>query len=253
VRLAQQVAIVTGATSGIGRAIALLFAKEGAQIAVIGRDAARGEQTCQEIEALGQRAVFIPTEITEEKDVEEMVATTLAEFGQIDILVNNAGVVFPGSVIDTDLETWRKIYDVNVTGAYLASRYVIPHMLERQRGAILNISSEAGLKGLKERAAYCTAKAALIGLTKAMAVDHSPDGIRVNALCPGTVLTPMVQNLLDENPDPDALMERFLSRRCTTFLGTPEEVAQAALYLVSPEARYTTGAVLAVDGGASAK
>ncbi|NMB16318.1 MAG: SDR family oxidoreductase [Firmicutes bacterium] len=252
-RLQGQAAIVTGATSGIGKAIALLFAQEGARVVVVGRNQERGRETLLEIESRGGQAIFLPTELTDEEQVRKMAADAVDSFGQIDILVNNAGVVFNGSIPETDLANWNHVYHVNVTSAYLASRFVLPHMLARKSGVILNVSSEAGLKGLRSRAAYCTAKAALIGLTKAMAADHSPDGIRVNVICPGTVETPMVAGVIASHPRPEEMRKEFISRRMTPFLGTPEEIAHAALYLASPEARYVTGAVLAVDGGSSAK
>mgnify|MGYP001233675574 CR=1 FL=1 len=246
-------AVVTGATSGIGREIALLFALEGAQVAVVGRNEKRGEDVVQDIEHKGGRASFFKSDLTVESSVEKMVAGVVEEYKQIDILVNNAGVVIPGSITDIGFEEWERTWQANVTSVYLTSRYVLPYMLERKQGTIVNMASEAGLKGFKDRAAYCSAKAAVVGMTKAMAVDHSENGIRVNCLCPGTIETDMVANIIQNSPDPEQTRQMMLDRRLTPFLGTTEEIAQATLFLASPEARFMTGAILSVDGGAAVK
>ncbi|MDF2961532.1 MAG: oxidoreductase [Paenibacillus sp.] len=252
-RLKGLTAVVTGSTSGIGKGIALLFAQEGADIAVIGRNRVRGLQVVQEIERSGGQADFFQTDLTVESSVSDMAKSVLKRFGRIDILINNAGLVIPGDIPGTLPEEWERTWQTNVTSVYLASRAVLPHMLERKSGAIVNIASEAGLKGLKSRAAYCTAKFAVVGLTKAMAVDHSADGIRINCLCPGTIETEMVTNLIARSDSPQQTRQMMINRRVTPYLGTVEEVSRAALFLADPENRYTTGAVLSVDGGAAAK
>ncbi|MGI6037174.1 MAG: SDR family NAD(P)-dependent oxidoreductase [Limnochordia bacterium] len=253
VRLAEQVAIVTGATSGIGKGIACLFAQEGAKVAVVGRNQARGEEVVGEIKTNGGQAIFIAADVTQEEDVANLIAGVIKQWGQIDIVVNNAGAGTNGTVVDTDLATWRHVCDANLTSAYLVSHYALPHMLARQSGVILNVASGAGLKGMPRNAAYCASKAGLVGLTKAMAVDHTPHGVRVNVLCPGAVDTPLWRQSIAEDPNPEQKLQSYYDSRLTPYLGSLDDMAQAALYLVSPEARYVTGAVLSVDGGFAVK
>lgn len=255
-RLRGQVALVTGATSGIGAAIAQRFAAEGAQVAVIGRDAGRGEAAARAIDAAagsGGRAAFFAADVTDDAAVACLVQAVHERFGAIDIVVNNAGLSMPGTIVQTTPAQWADVLRLNLTSAFLVSHHVLPLLIARGRGGVIHIASEAGLKGLQDRAAYCAAKAGLVGLTKAMAVDHARDGIRVNCICPGTIETPMVARLIEDHPHPAAMREAFLQRRLTPFLGTPEDVAEAALYLALPGNRYVTGAVLAVDGGAAAR
>lgn len=251
-RLKDEVAIVTGATSGIGAEIARRFALEGSRVAVVGRHAQRGADVCREIEAASGHAAFFAADVTCESDVTALVDAVRQRFGQVSVVVNNAGLSIPGTVVETSPKQWHDLFEINVTSAYLLSRCVLPQMLEVGRGSIVNISSEAGLKGLRDRAAYCAAKAALVGLTKAMAVDHSAHGVRINCICPGTVETPMISRMIEAHPDPDRLRNTFLQRRITPYLGTPKDIAEAALYFALPENRYVTGAILAIDGGSSA-
>lgn len=246
-------AVITGSTSGIGKGMAYLFAKEGAKVAVVGRNADRGNQVVAEIHAQGGQAAFFPTDLTMEASVQGMVEKVVERFGKIDILINNAGLVIPGEIPDFQPEDWDKVWQTNVTSVYLTSRAVLPHMRRRKSGSIVNISSEAGLKGLKGRAAYCAAKFAVVGMTKSMAIDHSAEGIRINCLCPGTIETEMVAGLIENSGNPEQTRQMMIDRRVTPFLGSVEEVARAALFLCDPENRYTTGAVLSVDGGSTAK
>jgi NAD(P)-dependent dehydrogenase (short-subunit alcohol dehydrogenase family) len=252
-RLHNEIAIVTGATSGLGEAIARRFGAEGAAVAVVGRNHERGASVVDAIVASGGTAAFLAADVTVEADVARLVAAVVTRFGKPGILVNNAGLTIPGAVVDLSLEQWETIFRINVTSTYLVSHYVIPHMVEQRNGSVINISSEAGLKGFKARAGYCAAKSALIGLTKAMAIDHSGSGVRVNCICPGTIETPLVKRLLAAHSDPEALMAEFLQRRLTPFLGAPEDIAEAALYFAERKNRYATGAILSVDGGALAK
>lgn len=251
--LAGEVAIVTGATSGIGAAIARRFAAEGASVAVVGRNAERGGAVVDAIAKDGGTAAFFAADVTSPDPVRQLVQAVLERFGGFSVVVNNAGLSMPGTVVDTSPAQWEEVMRINVGSAYLVSHHAMPHLLARGSGSLINISSEAGLKGLKQRAAYCAAKFALVGLTKAMAVDHSPHGVRINCICPGTVETPMISRLLEEHPDAQALRDEFLQRRLTPHLGSPEDVAEAALYFALPTNRYVTGAVLSVDGGSLAR
>lgn len=251
--LKGEAALVTGATSGIGEAIALRFAAEGARVAVVGRDEERGQRVVRQITARGGEAGFFPADVTDDAAVARLVSDVVQAFGDVSIVVNNAGVSKAGTVADTTPADWELLWQVNVTSAFLVSHHAMPHLLRRGAGSVINVSSEAGLKGLKDRAAYCAAKFAIVGLTKAMAVDHSPAGVRVNCICPGTVETPMISRMIESNADPQALKDAFLQRRLTPYLGTPEDVAEAAVYFALPGNRYVTGAVLSVDGGALAR
>lgn len=251
--LRGETALVTGATSGIGEAIARRFAAEGARVAVAGRDRQRGGQVVQDIRAAGGEAQFFAADVTSDAAVAGMVAEVLQAFGDLSVVVNNAGLSKAGTVVDTTAAEWESLWQVNVGSAFLVSHHAMPHLLRRGAGCVINVSSEAGLKGLKDRAAYCAAKAAIVGLTKAMAVDHSPAGVRVNCVCPGTVETPMISRMIASHAEPEGLKDAFLQRRLTPYLGTPEDVAEAALYLALPHNRYVTGAVLSVDGGSLAR
>jgi len=252
-RLRDEVAIVTGATSGLGEAIAKRFAAQGASVVVVGRNQQRGENVVRAIADAGGVAVFHAADVTDEDAVRGLVEATVSRFGKLTSVVNNAGLSVPGSVLDISHEQWETVFRINVTSAYLVSHHAMPHLLKHGNSSVVNISSEAGLKGLKNRSAYCAAKAALIGLTKAMAVDHSPNGVRVNCVCPGTIETPMVSRLIADHENPAKMKEEFIQRRLTPYLGTPDDIAEAALYFASPANSFTTGAILSVDGGALAK
>lgn len=252
-RLQDEVAIVTGATSGIGEAIARRFAAEGARVAVVGRNQERGDAVINAITKAGGTAQFFATDVTSDDAVRQLVQAVVDRFGKVSIVVNNAGLSVPGSVVDITPAQWDEVFRINVTSAYLVSHHAMPHLLRRGDGSVINISSEAGLKGFKDRAAYCAAKAALVGLTKAMAVDHSGSGIRINCICPGTIETPMISRLVESHANPQAMKNEFLQRRLTPYLGTPENIAEAAMYFALPGNRYTTGAILSVDGGSLAR
>jgi len=252
-RLRDQVAIVTGSTSGIGEAIARRFAAEGARVAVVGRNRERGDTVVRSITKAGGTAQFFAADVTSDDAVRDLLQAVIERFGTLSIVVNNAGLSVPGTVVDITPAQWDEVFSLNVRSAYLVSHHAMPHLLTRGDGSVINISSEAGLKGLKDRAAYCAAKAALVGLTKAMAVDHSANGIRINCICPGTIETPMVSRLIDEHANPKAMKDEFLQRRLTPYLGTPEDIAEAAMYFALPGNRYATGAILSVDGGSLAR
>ncbi len=251
-RLAGKVALITGGTSGIGRATALLFAREGARVAIVGRSEERGRQVVAEIRARGWEALFVPGDVRVADDCRRVVEETVRAFGRLDVLFNNAGVFVPNSVVECSEEEWDLQLDVNLKGAFLMSKYALPVMIAQGSGVIIHNASGWGLVGGDRAAAYCAAKGGLVLLTKAMAIDHGPQGIRVNCVCPGDTDTPM---LLEDARMRGLSWEAYLaaaSSRPLGRIGKPEEVAQAVLFLASDEACYITGAVLAVDGGGTA-
>lgn len=246
-------AIVTGATAGFGKEIAISLANEGANVAVTGRNVEQGEEVVKQIRGQGGNAFFIETEMTRRESVEAMVQQVVERYGEINVLINNVGTVYQGSVLEVSPEDWEKSWQINVNSAYFTSRAVLPQMLKQKQGSIVNMGSTAGLKGLKDRAAYCAGKFALIGLTKAMAIDHSKDGIRVNCICPGAVETEMLLSLINNSPDPQKTRQMLIDRRLTPTLGTLDEITEATLFLADPKMKYMTGAILSIDGGATVK
>ncbi len=248
-RLEGKVAIITGGSSGIGRATAELFAKEGAQVVVADYNARAGQEVVQAIKGTGGDALFVEVDVSDAAQVQRMVQAALEAYGGVDILFNNAAVLIFGTVLDTSEEAWRRVMDINLTGVFLCSKAVIPHLIERGGGAIINMSSSTGAHdGNGNAAAYVTSKGGVTLLTRCMAIDHAKDNIRVNAIAPGPTDTPMLRG---------AMSPEQLAAFATTFpmkrLGQPEELAHAALFLASDEASFVTGAVWAVDGGQTAQ
>lgn len=248
-RLEGKVTLVTGGTSGIGAATAVRFAAEGAAVVVTGRNLERGQQIVQGIVAKGGEALFIRSDVRMAKDCREAVEQTLGRFGRIDVLFNNAGVFHPKTVIDCTEEEWDETIDSSLKGAFLMSKYVLPSMIERRSGSIIHMSSGWGIQGGDRAAAYCAAKGGLIVMAKAMAIDHGPSGIRVNCVCPGDVMTPM---LPDDAAKRGMLWDEYAAgaaKRPLGRIGTAEEIAAAVLYLASDESSFVTGTALVVDGG----
>jgi len=248
-RLKGKVALITGGTSGIGSATAVRFAGEGAAVVITGRNPERGEQVVQDIVANGGEALFIRSDVRNAEDCRQAVAQTLERFGKIDVLFNNAGVFHPKSVTDCTEEEWDETIDSSLKGAFLMSKYVLPSMIEQGSGSIIHTSSGWGILGGDKAAAYCAAKGGLIVMAKAMAIDHGPDGIRVNCVCPGDVLTPMLtddaaKRGLSWDDYAAGAAERPLGR-----IGTAEDIANAVLFLASDESSFVTGDALVVDGG----
>ena len=248
-RLKDRVALITGGTSGIGTATAIRFAKEGAKVVITGRDAERGEQVVEEIVANGGEAMFVQSNVCLADDCRDAVDRTLKRFGRIDVLFNNAGVFHPKTIPDCTEEEWDETIDSSLKGAFLMSKFALPSMIERGSGSIIHTSSGWGILGGDKAAAYCAAKGGLIIMAKAMAIDHGPDGIRVNCVCPGDVLTPMLHDDAEKRGmDWDDYAagggDRPLGR-----IGTVDEIADAVLFLASDESSFVTGESLVVDGG----
>ena len=248
-RLENRVALSTGGTSGIGEATAILFAKEGASVTITGRSEERGRAVAERIIKAGGKAVFIRTDVRSAQECGHAVNETLRVHHGLDILFNNAGVFYPHTILDCTESEWDEQIDVNLKGTFLMSKAALPRMVEQRRGVIINNSSGWGIAGGDSAVAYCASKGGVVLLTKAMAIDHGRQGIRVNCICPGDVDTPMLPE--------DARMrglkwEDYLAgcaNRPMGRIGTAGEIAKAALFLASDDSSFMTGATLVVDGG----
>jgi len=252
-RLGAKTVLVTGASRGIGRATALACAREGAKVALLGIDDEEGVAAAAACRDLGAETSWIHTDLASEHEIERAVGEVVASWGGIDVLVNNAGVYQKGTALDTTLAQWEQLMRVNVTGAFLCAKHVLPVMIERGAGSIVNVASEAGLVGIAGQIAYNVSKAALVSLTQSMALDHADQNVRVNCVCPGTTLTPLVEEAVAREADPAAALARLERVRPLNRLGRPEEIAEAIVFLASDVAAYATGAVLSVDGGYTAQ
>jgi NAD(P)-dependent dehydrogenase (short-subunit alcohol dehydrogenase family) len=240
-------ALITGAASGIGRATALLFAQEGASLVLADTDSAAGQAVAAEIESSGGVAIFTACDVSRSQDCTRAAGLAVERLGGIDILVNAAGVAVRSSVLDLTEEDWDRVMDINAKSVYLMTRQVIPHM--GRSASIINLGSGWGLVGGPRAVAYCASKGAVVLMTKAMAIDHGPQGVRVNCLCPGDTDTPMLQREARQLGMPEADFLRQAADRPLGRIGTPAEIAQAALFLASDASSYMTGATLLVDGG----
>ncbi len=250
--LQGKIALLTGGSSGIGRATALLFAGEGAAVSIVDLDKAGGLAAVQSIVSFGGSAIFIHGDVTKSEDCKRAAEQTVNELGGLDILFNCAGIIHRASVPETSEKDWDKVMSVNVKSIFLLSKYAIPIMARAGGGVIINVASGWGLSAGRRAAAYCASKGAVVQLTKAMALDHGPENIRINCICPGDVDTPLIR---EEAKQLGESFDRFMkeaSRRPLRRIGKPEEVAQAALYLASGASSYVTGASLVVDGGGTA-
>jgi NAD(P)-dependent dehydrogenase (short-subunit alcohol dehydrogenase family) len=247
--LHKKTALVTGAGSGIGAAIAETFANAGAWVFVTDRDENAGQETVNRIVNSDCRASFLKLDVTSTANCEAVAQAVAEAAGHLDILVNNAGIGHVGTLASTTGEDMDRVYEVNVRGMFNVTKAFFPSMLARHHGVIVNIASIGGLLAVRDRLAYTVSKHAVVGLTRAMALDHARDGIRVNAICPGRVETPFVSARLKEYPDPKKAYEEMSSTQPMGRMGRPEEIAAAALYLASDEASFHTGTTLTPDGG----
>ena len=248
-KLEGKVALITGGSLGLGKATAELFAKEGAKVVITGRTEKTLQEAVDAAKNNGHDIDYIVSDVSKEDDCKEAVDFTLNKYGKIDILFNNAGVLHAALTHETDTETWDRLFNINVKGTYLMSKYTIPHMLEKGYGCIVNKSSIAGLKGIPGISAYNSTKGAVTQLTRSMALDYAKQGIRVNAICPGTIETPMVDGLLDKMPDRDGAEELFKSFHPMGRFGTADEIAHSVLFLCDDSIKFMTGSMLSVDGG----
>jgi NAD(P)-dependent dehydrogenase (short-subunit alcohol dehydrogenase family) len=251
VRLQDKVAVITGAGGGMGRVAAGLFANEGAKVVVAEFGEAAGRETVEQVEAAGGQATFVRTDVSDEASAKAMVDHAIATYGRVDVLYNNAGVMPEAdhSVIDTDVATWDQVMAVNVRGVFLGCKYAIPHMVEQGSGSIINIASFVALLGCSvPQDAYTASKGAIISLTRSLAVQFGPNGVRTNAICPGPVETPLLMDWLVKDEEAKRIR---LARNPTGRFGKPEEIVNMAVYLASDESRWTNGASLVVDGGIS--
>jgi NAD(P)-dependent dehydrogenase (short-subunit alcohol dehydrogenase family) len=238
-RFSGRTVVITGAASGIGDAAVGLFLDEGARVLAADLDPT----------SIHTGAIPFAADVSKPADVDSMIAAALAEFGHIDILCNNAGIGSVHDVVACDVDEWDRVFAVNARGVFLGIRAVLPSMLERGSGVIVNTASVAGMMGLRDRAAYCASKGAVISLTQQVAVQYAGTGVRCNCVCPGTVDSPWVGRLLDQADDPTQARERLVARQPLGRLGEPLEIAKAILYLASDDASFMTGSALVIDGG----
>lgn len=254
-RLGGKVALISGAGSGIGRAAAQLFAAEGAAVAVLDLRAEAADETVAKIVADGGRAVALVANVASAPEVEAAMTTVVSTLGRLDVVYNNAGVDSKGSVADATEDDWDRALAVNAKGTFLVSRAAVPHLIAAGGGSIINQGSVAALVGVPNFAAYCAAKGAVVALTRSMAVDLAQHQIRVNAICPGTVFTPLMEPMLRARGDGDlqAGLAKTLLKYPIGRLGTPEDIARVALFLACDDAAFLTGSTVTADGGMTAQ
>lgn len=244
-KLEKKVAIVSGGASGIGKAICKLFAREGARVVIADIDIANGKKVGEEIKGL-----FVKCDVAKASEVKNLVETTLKKYKTIDILVNNAGIYLQASVDKMEEKDYDTLMDINLKGPFLCSKYVIPVMKKKKYGVIINIASELAIVVEPDSPAYCASKAALVHLTKAMALDYVKDGIRVNCVCPGPIDTPLLRKAF---PNEKVLETYIQQQTLMKRIGKPEDVAKVVLFLASDDSSYVTGSAYSVDGGESLK
>ena len=248
-RLEGRKAIVTGGASGIGAAIVEAFLQEGAAVAVADLTEPGGTTAAESASGDKAQPFFVSVDVSDHVSIEAMVAEAVDRLGGLDILVNNAGIGTPGKLMDTEYDDWNRMIAVNLTGTFLVSKLALPHLLNGGDGCIINMASAGGLVGVKDRVAYCATKGGVISLTRSIAVDYVDQGLRCNAICPGTVDTPWVERMVSQYADPESAKAAMVARQPMGRLGRPDEIAQAAVYLATPAAGFVTGTCLVIDGG----
>jgi 2-keto-3-deoxy-L-fuconate dehydrogenase len=250
-RLEGSTALVTGGGSGIGRATCLRLAREGARVLATDVDERAAAATAEEVTAAGGTATSAALDVRQ--DLDDTLPPLVADhLGDLDALINNAGVGTPGTILETAEDDWRRLFAVNVDGVFHCTRAVLPRMLHRGHGRIVNVASVAGVTGLTNRFAYCATKGAVVSMTRALALDYAKTGVRVNCVCPGTIDTPWVEGMAASAPDRDRFFAEMTARQPVGRLGTPEEVAGTIAFLCSPDAEFMTGSVVTIDGGLTA-
>jgi NAD(P)-dependent dehydrogenase (short-subunit alcohol dehydrogenase family) len=256
-RLDNKLSLVTGGGSGIGREIALLYARQGSKVVVADIQLEPAESVVSEIRAQGGSGQAIQMDVSSEEQVQRVFEKLIQENGRLDILVNNAGISHVGNILETSLDDWERIMAVNARGVFLCSKYAVKHMVEQQPqgGILVNMASVAGMIAVDRRLPYSASKGAVISITRSVAIDFVQQGIRANAICPGTVHTPFVEGYLERNfaSTKDEERNKMHARQPIGRMGRPDEIANAALYLASDEASFVTGSTLVIDGGWTAK
>lgn len=248
-KLENKTAIITGAAAGIGAASATLFASEGANVVAVDLDGSRLDDLAKQITSSGGKCLAVRSDVSQRAAVEHTIHTAVHRYGRVDILFNNAGIVPAGKIDATDEAEWDRAMAINVKSMYLFCHALIPYFRRNGGGVILNTASATVLRTVTDRACYTATKAAVVGLSKSMALDYVRDHIRVNCLCPGTIDTPSLAQRIAAQPDPVEARRNFIARQPMGRFGTAEEVARAALYLVSDDAAFITGTAFPVDGG----
>lgn len=244
-RLKDKVAIITGGGTGIGRGIALMFAREGAKVVISGRRTEVLEETVNLIKQNQGEAIAVQTDVSDYNQVSALVQKTVAQFGKIDILVNNAGIYLPHDAMSVSEEEWNKVMSIDLKGVWVCSKACIPEMLKQGKGKIINVASIAGIIGFEQSAAYCAAKGGVVNLTREMALDFASKAININAIAPGVIDTDMTKDFLTD----EATKKSFLEKTPVGRVGTPDDIAYGAVYLASPESDFVTGHILVIDGG----
>ncbi len=251
VRVKGKVAIITGATSGIGFASAMRFAAEGAK--VVAADIRETSEEVGEIAGSGTEILFVQVDVSDPSQVTGMIQETISVYGRVDVLVNNAGIELAKTVTNTTEEEWDRLMEVNLKGVFLCCREAIPVMQRQGGGVIVNVASELGLVGGTEIAAYSASKGGVVQLTRAMAIDHAADHIRVNCVCPGPVATPLLEGIIRDSSNPEQERRNIVEKTLLKRVGRPEEIANVILFLASDESSYITGSIVVADGGWTAK